>query len=463
MRYKEAGDTMRSNSPPSPSFAMRRLVALSTALSLLMPLGAGAFFQKTSELIAAIQYDGLPRSYAFEMHAQVEEVYISAWIRGATEGMNPATMKSWNTITMHMDGTDDGQRVQARMKLALHINQGMGYVRVESVEGSVSDEVLKIGSMAELNKWIAFPLTDLVENGLMMENGKVVLDTEQQALVHQLFDGVLAHTYTRYSNGYAFSVKLHPNWLNNASMVLFGTDAADTALLQEDFSKNVNLHFKIDTDFSGNFRFGKFYVSAAHEEFSFVMQGTAERTGVVRVETPTNTMTVEEFSAYLEKSDLVDFFRKQALPVGLPIPGMDMWDMREQEWDESEWEEMEWDEEEEISEEWNEEDAWEQRALLRQQRLEERRHRTPERPAIERSPTPLRQSRSDVRCTAEPGTPQYLQEMRKGACGLSDPTDHRVSSNRTVKLKPYPASWAPPTGDGFKLPAIERGEDASEE
>ena len=136
---------------------MRRLTSITVAFAILLSASpAWAFYATPSSLLDALQSKGGPRNFNFELHGNLEEqLYFSAWVKGAHEGRTSQNTKAKVNVTF--DIADDDTSMRMRFKMLAY--QGMFYFMLEGSD-LWGPGIGSIGPDLPEGKWFAMPLTD---------------------------------------------------------------------------------------------------------------------------------------------------------------------------------------------------------------------------------------------------------------------------------------------------------------
>jgi hypothetical protein len=227
----------------------------------------------------------------------------------------------------------------------------------------------------------------------MNESGMAVSEDDVRSLLDTLADALFTQESTRYQNGIAYSLRLAPDHLHRAILILQSSVIGRGLKLNMDsvdFSEQqpVNLHIRVNTNTNGELVFLKWYVATEAEEISLVTQGKSQwQDHPVHVEIPKDTMGFEEFFQDVGMGD------RRLDQWMMPLMDTNLWKspIKEEDWSNA-----------------SEEVVHPYRAVT---------------PRLRQMEAPrLREG-----CTATPGTAYYLQLARKGVCELPSRSTYRVN------------------------------------
>ena len=406
---RNAHSTILSNILP---LSMRRSIGIVSLFTFLAaPLSALALAGSPAALLSQMSFRGNPHAMEAEFHMHYEDTHISVWMKGAQEGKTPAMSKAWEDFTI--DIASDGHFMRA--KGAVRMAHGAAYIKLLSVEGNAQMDISELRMWTD-KPWVKISIPEEAmdqpsfASGLaagMRATGSAIEETDVRTLLDTLADALFTMESERFQGGVAYSLRLAPDALHRAVQAVqasaIGKELefdADTMSLPENLP--VNLHIRVNTNSFGELVFAKWYAATEKEGMSLVMQGNTQWQGhPVYVEIPKKTISWEEFSEGMDLHML-----GQGLP-SMPSDDRDEWQEEKNEWMKDE---------EEDDDQWEEssEDVLPLRALPRRDRSVER--------------TPQREN-----CTAAPGTPEFLQQARKGSCNLTTRSEYRINDISSTK------------------------------
>lgn len=144
---------------------MRRILA-SSALAALTFQPLAAFAESTlaiattpTELFRTIQADTSARTISAEAHVHAENAWFSMWVNGAGEG-GPDVRSAKGEMKATVDIDMPEENVKARLKFQFRVVNGIGYVMLDSLEGTYEDDIAKAVASASLKKWIAVEMPE---------------------------------------------------------------------------------------------------------------------------------------------------------------------------------------------------------------------------------------------------------------------------------------------------------------
>ena len=309
---------------------MKQLLASLTMVALLLPVSASALsYNNPSALFQAIEDQRKPQSFDMEFHinSPVEDMYVSFWIVGGTENVGTPDLKMKARLTVHVNIEGDFGILKAEAMA----HQQKLYMRVTEIDmpPMLSYITLEFGDI--LNKWtrmdIPAEMLDPAYNKQQMAELISLLDLniDPQEFKNQIIDAVVGMTHNQFENGHAYSIKLHPNLIENIMRLAEAMDdeamdelsVSDLMEARQMLNDFLNLHIKIDTDTEGELAFMKFYVSFTELEtdMEFVFQGNSVTDYTpVYLEVPTEFEDIGDLEniynmddIYSENVDVVDW------------------------------------------------------------------------------------------------------------------------------------------------------------
>lgn len=290
-------------------------------LTLLLPGFTVAYYASPSELLRSIEFDGTPRNFSTQIHTRVEDVYTSAWVNGSAEGRTPETLKAkFNaTVDMHESG------VTMRSRFEATIYNEVVYLRLKSFEGDSVFDISSPEANSLIGKWIAVPIDpaslsdthDYAEAIAMVQEmtGDDSMTVEDlNEIGKNILDSMLTMEKKQFTGGYAFSIKLRPDFLVSL-MATMSSVFPDFPVAQDDLqamaaqslvNEMVNLHIKVDTNSAGEFLYAKFYLSInpPDDSMTMVMEGkTVAQDTPVYIDVPKEHLSLEELASLLSAID----------------------------------------------------------------------------------------------------------------------------------------------------------------
>ena len=310
---------------------MRRLFASAVcALSLAVPAAIAAYGSPSALLEALSSYGG-PRRFSGEAHVHFPGLHASIWMKGEGHGMTAATTEAKGSVTFDMS---DGVSV-ARLRARYIVTEGTAYVRVIDTRGFEESAMGEPFADLRSRQWISFPLEADAEDATaqyvllqeQLEAAGIMLSTEEIRLIgDQLVDSLLSMESSPLPNGGTeYSLKLHPTFLQNlvkawAELTVdfdsLPQEAVDELLADRDIratqallAKTLNIHLRVGTDASGNWKGQKFYAAFADDGIEAVLLGSVEAMDrAVKAVAPARSTPVDQLSDLLS-----------ADPLGLPF------------------------------------------------------------------------------------------------------------------------------------------------
>ncbi|MDD5623645.1 MAG: hypothetical protein PHI23_02970 [Candidatus Peribacteraceae bacterium] len=380
------------------------------SLAVLTPLCTFAAFERPSDLFLSLQSEGKPQEFDMKFFAKVDlgdeegMVTIGGSVNGMSEGKKADEVKMFLHSTINAEVGNEGS---IRGDVDMQIFQGMLYLRLNDLQVTSTDAALKefLSPIVETwkGKWLS---TDMMAELQKQTSGDSLqslidlneLDMSPEELAQSfttIFDAIFQMEHTRFREGHAYLLTLKPDfWAEALSAYVdviaeIEPELADS-LLEEDilptlatgseyYLDGLNVRIKVDTNNEDQFRFAKYYASLDLPEdgIYFAVEGkTQHRPKPVYLEIPKQPVDLEEaiqeiFGTGFETEEWEEEFPEEG--------GTDIWEYEGEgvnEWEDwSDDEETQWVPPEEDLANW-------------------------------------------PKCTAEPGTKEYLQLSRKGECPI---------------------------------------------
>ncbi|MDD5469960.1 MAG: hypothetical protein PHO92_04160 [Candidatus Peribacteraceae bacterium] len=407
---------------------MKKILTLCALIAAAVPFIALAAFTRPSEALRLLSYDGKPRTFSAQVYVSAADTTATVSMNGAMEGKRPEDIKAKFSLTA--DIAERGAWL-ATVRAQARVYRGQLYVLLEDAAARDGMDIPSAG----IGQWYVMPLAfgdmqqpeeweDIAEE-LAMHLRAAGVETTAEDLTQALnavVDGLFAMEQSRYAGGYAYSMRLHPNFLRNAvgtvsrfllehgneDVRAFVREMQQEMMMEPDMlaetesqvRQMVNLHLKVDTNTADEFVFGKYYVSLAVPEgdMHVALEGKLQQLMTpVYLEIPRDAIAIEEGSG--EFAEML-----------MELMGNTSGEF-EYEWpDTSDEEEYFWQEDWEFEEQ----DAgryWEEEVLP-----------PPRIPRVPRTPDPHTRQRMNPLmpkvpgCDFEPGTREYVRMQREGVC-----------------------------------------------
>ena len=399
----------------------RSTLSVVLVLSLLMPLLASAAFERPSDLLTAMTSGGKPREFSGTFYAKIDDfepLIVSGSFDGAAEGTETANLKAKFHGTVAVASGADHLLAEATFL----IYEQKLYVRIENLAWDMEDNedaATQLESLKQLvGTWLSEDLSTLATESqsyddVLGEYAQILQDAEVnvtaddlRAFANELIDAALSMEHRQFVGGHAYTLSLRSDaiaavydvlqkWLPIADHTWESTDEVDRESLewmQEQMNDALTVRAKIDTNASGDFRYGKYYVAFDLPEsgmYSALEMKVQHRPSTVYLDVP---KTSENLSDKL--SSLFD----------VSIPDDEDLDWEDEDWED--WEEDDW-------EDWEEED-WEDEDWTDDESTESS------------LPRGLAEN-----CGT---TGEDMQLLRRGACGIQRPS-HRLVEEATLRLE----------------------------
>ncbi len=264
---------------------MRRfLSSLLIAFFAFQPVVASAFFDTPAELSQGIRNDPTARTLEGQARGNAGTTYFSLWMKGAQQGMGWEDGSLDLHMTIDVDAPD--QHLKMRLKTDIMLLEKTLYVRLNTIEGSVEDEMMLINLKMLQKKWIMIPLD---QSGMP---DLATLEEELQATASEMNNDLFSLERSPTAAGSHYSMRLTPETEQQLKDLFFGA----TAVHEE-----TNFHGTVDTNMRDQFLSSKLYLSFKTDDAEFVVQGKSQRkNSPLTLTVPTQTITIDELMKYID-------------------------------------------------------------------------------------------------------------------------------------------------------------------
>ncbi len=274
---------------------MRRLSIALSALFLLSPLAASAAYMTPSALMAGIQ-SGTPRSFSIAAHAQApDDMFVSVWANGALQGLDPMTMQMKAKTTIDVVSGDFKVRAKGEMMVV----DGMLYVKVASVDGSMNTEFSSVSAKFIQHKWIKTEFDmyalEAVENPAFSLSQSDIMEADETFNMTTKTEGNGGTTYmltlkTDAAAKLALSIR---EALQDDSSV------SDYFFPWRALAEGMHFDMTVKTNAKDAFLGSSYSMSTKGKESSFTLTGSEKPTAALNLKAPTDAMSLDEIGAML--------------------------------------------------------------------------------------------------------------------------------------------------------------------
>lgn len=284
---------------------MRRLSIALSALYLLSPLAASAAYMTPSALMAAVQ-GGAPRSFSIAAHADApDNMYVSVWANGTLQGTDPMTMQLSTKTTIDVVSGD----FKVRAKGEVMVVNGMLYVKIASIDGSMKSEFATLSANFVQNKWLKtefdMSVLDIVENPAFSLSEADVMEA----------DRTFNMATKAEKNGTTYTLTLNTDAAAQLALSIREM-LQDTSSVSDDFfpwralAEGMSFEMVVKTDAKDAFLGSTYSMSTKGTMSAFRLTGTEKPAAALNLKAPADAMSIEEIGAmfsgevpsYLEES-----------------------------------------------------------------------------------------------------------------------------------------------------------------
>ncbi len=374
---------------------MRRFALPSFVLTLAaLPLGVQALYQSPGMLLQKLQYTEFPRSGSVELHAEADgDTYLSAWIATEDTGKTDTEYQLQGRATIDLVEQSEYIRVRTEFRVV----DGVAYGRITEATGeNVSDTTLE-DIQNETNRWYALSISSSDQGSSMddlraalRKEGIDVNEQELQDLLQEILDSLMMMR-TRSGSNPVYIITLKNHFLKDLISTL------NTWIVRlENRNPGLDLGGYSAQELSAE-------LDAAEAEFAAIEETIHDALSLsIRIFTDesdaiTGSDMALEFSYEDLKLNLKGSMKKSATPVIVSAPAGAIY-LETEQFMQSE------------QEDWNHQPPMtEERSI--ESPLPSPSIRNTSRTSSWNTVTPTSET-----CTAEPGSPEYVLQMRKGAC-----------------------------------------------
>jgi hypothetical protein len=308
-------------------------------IALAIPLQMLAAYASPSALFWAWSMSATPRDVAGEFHLQLpkEQVFVSAWMKGAQEGGLSLKTDGWTDMTV--DVVAPKEKVNVRAKLSVLMVDGDTYLKINAVEGKVDQDTASFSAQMAGKRWMKLPTQELQGSDdpfevLSMHLSMAGLDLpagEAKRLMADLIDASMTMTATKAAGGNTYTLRLKRHFLNEVHDALAASfpemagmaDVSSLNKLERELLQQLKFELAIKTDsqdkpLSSTMTFS---LAPTAGDVSVKARMTAvPHKGALAVKAPAGAVPLEEALGSLEGSpfeDLLDaeFMGQPARPT----------------------------------------------------------------------------------------------------------------------------------------------------
>lgn len=267
---------------------MRRfLSSLLIASFVFQPVAASAFFETPADLSQGIRNDPTARTFDGQARGRADTTYFSLWMNGVQQGTDWKDGSLDLHMTIDLDAPD--QHVKVRLKADIMLLEKTLYVRLNTIEGNVEDELMLINLKMLQKKWMMVPLD---QSGIP---DLATLEEELQAAGGELSNEFFSLERSPTAAGSHYSIRLTQETEQQLKDLFSGA----TALRAE-----TNFHGTVDTNMHDQFLSSKLYLSLKADNAELVVQGKGQRkNSPLTLTPPTQTITLDELAKYTNGFD----------------------------------------------------------------------------------------------------------------------------------------------------------------
>ena len=288
---------------------MRRLsIALATFLSL-SPLVASAAFMTPAALVAAIQ-NGAPRSFSLAAHANMpDNTYVSVWANGSMQGTNPMDMQMLTKTTVDLVSGD----FKIRAKGELMAVDGTLYVKLTSLDGSMTSDVATLTGNVRQHKWLKasmdMDMIEFAQNPVFSMSGDMTHADD---------------TFNMTANGRTYTLTLKPDAAAKLALMirelLNDTDSvSDDFFPWRDVAEGMRFEMVVKTDAKDAFSGSSYSISTKGAGSAFTLTATEKPTAALNLKAPADAVTFDELVPLFGRSYLEDSSEMMMEPADVEL------------------------------------------------------------------------------------------------------------------------------------------------
>lgn len=242
---------------------------------------------------------GSPRSFSLMVHADApDETYVSVWANGSMQGANPEDLQLMTKVTL--DVVSDEFNIRAKGEIMAV--QGMLYLKITSVDGSMQSDFATLSAKLVQHKWLKTGLDtsslDLVENPVFGLTGN---DTEA--------DNTFSMATKADANGTTYTLSLKPDAAAQLALMirelLNDTDSvSDDFFPWRDLAEGMRFEMIVKTDAKDAFAGSSYSMSTKGTTSAFTLTGTEKPTTALNLKAPAGAVTIDELAQLFGNSYL---------------------------------------------------------------------------------------------------------------------------------------------------------------
>lgn len=303
---------------------MRRFsYSLATLTLLLTPFAASAAFITAGELFSSMRTDAA-KSFALEIHASSNGAYVSVWASGTEQGQSPESMQLQMKATVDVVQGD----MKMRLKGDLLMVDGSLYLKVKSLDGTLTNDVASVSAQMTQLQWVELPLSDLMLGG--------AVDTAMFGMSSadpDMADSMFSVSSKGGKNGTVYSVSLQPDFAAelalNLQALLHDTEAvSDDFFPWRDLAEDVRFEMTVQTDANDAFLSQNFSISTQSTSSYFNVTGSEKvASSTLKLTAPADALTLDDIGTMFggEIGNLPDFgSMEMEMPDDMMMPEQPM-------------------------------------------------------------------------------------------------------------------------------------------
>lgn len=298
----------------------RSLFASAAAAALVVPVLVFAAFPSPSDLFQALRMRSKPMDASFEVHASYQNVYVSLWSKGASEGRDLPSIQSSLKMTLDISAPQGTVRTKMQMRI---VHQTL-YFFVDGVTGNAENEFGRLAAQAAGKKWFSVSLKDLPAQDNPFEG---MTDDEKSALIGKIVNAAFLLMSSPAANGkWTYSLTLHPAATESLQRLSLDNPSSspmfDTQNQMQDFAaivRALNFHALFTADSNDEVQSMKLYAALDQDGLHFVVLGTATvRSKPLTVDVPAGAVSLGEQLNDWGAMPTMPAVNENTVPVPLP-------------------------------------------------------------------------------------------------------------------------------------------------
>lgn len=218
------------------------------------------------------------------------ETYVSIWANGSMQGINPSDMQLTTKATVDVVSGD----MKIRAKGEVMVVDGMIYLKLSSVDGSMSSDVATVSGKLVQHKWVKMPFDatgiDITQNPAFSLTDADLSNPEN----------TFAMTSAVTSNGgTTYTLSLKPDAAAQLALAIREM-LNDTSSVSDDFfpwrdlAEGMHFEMVVKTDSKDVFAGTTYTMSTRGKQSSFELSGSEKPTAALSLKAPTNAVSISE-------------------------------------------------------------------------------------------------------------------------------------------------------------------------